>query len=266
MATGKRYYWIKLKENFMTSDTVDYLMSQKDGANYVVLYQMLCIKTMNTNGVLASQLGEIIVPFEVEKMQRDCKYFSIDTIRIALDLYQNLGLVYRQTNGILQITNYNNMIGSNTDYAIQKQKQRIDEADKKVLSKYSMDKGVDNVHIDTRDKILDKEIENRDNTNNIVEQARPHIFKDVINYLNEKANTNYYSSSKATQAKITARINDGFTLENFETVIEKKVAEWKGTEFEKYLRPETLFGAKFEGYLNAKAVKAKVVERNYDED
>lgn len=44
MATGKRYFWIKLREAFMTSDTVDFLMSQKDGANYVVLYQMLCLK------------------------------------------------------------------------------------------------------------------------------------------------------------------------------------------------------------------------------
>ena len=51
MATGKRYYWIKLKESFMTSDVVDFLMSQKDGANYVVLYQMLCLKTINTDGV-----------------------------------------------------------------------------------------------------------------------------------------------------------------------------------------------------------------------
>ena len=42
MATGKRYYWIKLKEAFMTSDAVDFLMGQPDGANYVVLYQMLC--------------------------------------------------------------------------------------------------------------------------------------------------------------------------------------------------------------------------------
>lgn len=40
MATGKRYYWIKLKDSFMSSDAIDYLMSQPDGANYVVLYHM----------------------------------------------------------------------------------------------------------------------------------------------------------------------------------------------------------------------------------
>lgn len=50
MAKPKRYYWMKLKESFMSSDTIDYFMSQPGGANYVVLYQMLCLKTINTNG------------------------------------------------------------------------------------------------------------------------------------------------------------------------------------------------------------------------
>ena len=94
MATGKRYFWIKLRESFMTSDTVDFLMSQKDGANYVVLYQMLCLKTINTGGRLSRTIGEIVIPYDVEKIQRDCKWFSADTVRVALDLYKRLGLIY----------------------------------------------------------------------------------------------------------------------------------------------------------------------------
>ena len=61
----KRFYWIKLKESFITSDSVDFLMSQKNGANYVVLYQMLCLKTINTNGEFARQIGEIIIPYDI---------------------------------------------------------------------------------------------------------------------------------------------------------------------------------------------------------
>ena len=83
MATGKRYYWIKLKESFMTSDTIDYFMEQPDGANYVVLYQLLCLKTINTGGRLSRQIGEITIPYDVAKIQRDCKWFSADTIRVA---------------------------------------------------------------------------------------------------------------------------------------------------------------------------------------
>ena len=71
MATGKRYYWIKLKDSFMTSDAVDFLMGQKDGANYVVLYQMICLKTINTDGRLERRIGEVIIPYDEAKIQRD---------------------------------------------------------------------------------------------------------------------------------------------------------------------------------------------------
>lgn len=119
-----RYYWIKLTDRFMTSDTVDFLMSQKDGANYVVLYQMLCLKTVNNNGVMARQLGEMIIPYEIEKIQRDCKWFSIDTVRIALELYKKLGLIFENNDGILAISDFDRLIGSQTFGAEKKQLQR----------------------------------------------------------------------------------------------------------------------------------------------
>lgn len=79
------------------------------------------------------------------------------------------------------------------------------------------------------------------------------IYKSIIDRLNEKAGTNYRATSKATQSHINARLAEGYTLEDFFTVIDKKCAEWRGTDMEKYLRPETLFGSKFENYLNAPA-------------
>ena len=112
-----KYYWIKLKNTFMTSETVDFLMGQKDGANYVVLYQMLCLKTANTNGELGRVIGEILIPYDEEKITRDCKWFSIDTVRIALTLYKKLGLIYQQDNGLLKITDMENLVGSETKWA-----------------------------------------------------------------------------------------------------------------------------------------------------
>ena len=119
----QRYYWIKLTDHFLTSDTVDFLLSQKNGANYVVLYQMLCLKSVNSNGLLARQIGEIIVPYDVEKIQRDCKHFDIDTVRVALELYKKLGLVYEQQDGILQIADFDRLVGSQTISAEKKQIQ-----------------------------------------------------------------------------------------------------------------------------------------------
>lgn len=89
----------------------------------------------------------------------------------------------------------------------------------------------------------------------------PHIdskkIKEIIRYLNEKAGTKYRASGSKTQRLIKARFNDGFNDEDFKKVIDIKVAEWSGTDMAKYLRPETLFGTKFESYLNQEVKKSK---------
>jgi uncharacterized phage protein (TIGR02220 family) len=72
----------------------------------------------------------------------------------------------------------------------------------------------------------------------------------VVDYLNEKAGTHYRAGVPKTQALIKARAKEGFTEADFRTVIDKKCADWIGTEYEQYLRPQTLFGTKFESYLN----------------
>ncbi|CCF28460.1 DNA replication protein [Leuconostoc citreum] len=77
-------------------------------------------------------------------------------------------------------------------------------------------------------------------------------YKEIVDYLNEKTGSKYRSSGSKTKSLIKARTNEGFSLDDFKTVIEKKAKEWSGTTMEKYLRPETLFGTKFEGYLNEK--------------
>lgn len=76
--------------------------------------------------------------------------------------------------------------------------------------------------------------------------------KKVIDYLNKKAKTGFRYSGKTTKGKIQARLNEGYKLDDFTVVIDNKTKDWLGTEFEKYLCPETLFGNKFEKYLNQK--------------
>lgn len=107
-----------------------------------------------------------------------------------------------------------------------------------------------------------------------VKKKEPPPYQEIIDYLNEKAGKRFKVNDK-TKAHINARVNDGYTLADFRAVIEKKVAEWRGTEMDKFLRPETLFGTKFEGYLNQNETvrkKAKSTgfsnfeERNYDFD
>lgn len=72
---SKVYYWIKLKTDFFESDAIDFLLSQEDGCKYVTLYIKLCTMTSNTNGVLATKIGNILVPYTVDKIARDTKFF-----------------------------------------------------------------------------------------------------------------------------------------------------------------------------------------------
>lgn len=75
--------------------------------------------------------------------------------------------------------------------------------------------------------------------------------EEIIGYLNEKAGKSYKPNSNTTKKLISARLNEGFTVDDFKTVIDNKVSSWLGNnDMEKFLRPETLFGTKFEGYLN----------------
>lgn len=76
-------------------------------------------------------------------------------------------------------------------------------------------------------------------------------YKEIIDYLNQKANTKYRSSGSKTKTLIKARVNDGFDLDDFKKVIDTKTSQWlNDPKMKKFLRPETLFGTKFEGYLN----------------
>ena len=88
-----------------------------------------------------------------------------------------------------------------------------------------------------------------DNSSKKVDNSKQ--VKTIVQFLNEKTGSHYRASSAKTKKLIHARLNEGFTVDDFEKVIVKKCKDWKtDTKMAKYLRPETLFGTKFEGYLN----------------
>ena len=83
-------------------------------------------------------------------------------------------------------------------------------------------------------------------------------YKEIIDYLNQKTDKKFSCKSKDARRHIHARIDDGYTVDDFKRVIDAKAADWKDNpEMNKYLRPSTLFGKKFEGYLNQKTFPKK---------
>jgi uncharacterized phage protein (TIGR02220 family) len=116
----------------------------------------------------------------------------------------------------------------------------------------------------------------KQNTEDILSSKLDHTsdITAIITFLNDKTGKNYKSGTAKTQKLIKARLNEGFKVPEFYEVIEKKTAEWRNTEFEKYLRPETLFGTKFESYLNqtepekkmTQSEMAKILMKKYEEE
>ena len=140
-----------------------------------------------------------------------------------------------------------------------KSDENLNETVKKIIAEYEEKNGVllyCNEKQKENGKENEKENEN-ENDNEVsytdsVNESFNDTLNQIISYLNAKAAMHYKASSKKTQTLIRARIAEGFNVDDFMIVIDKKCAEWIGTEYEKYLRPETLFGTKFEGYLNAR--------------
>lgn len=106
---------------------------------------------------------------------------------------------------------------------------------------------------------LTKQLTNKD-IKDIVEQSSttPLPYEEIVQYLNQKTNKNFKHTSKVTQRHIRARLAEGFTVNDFKQVIDKKCSDWlRDQKMKEYLRPETLFGTKFESYLNSKTTTAK---------
>ena len=106
---------------------------------------------------------------------------------------------------------------------------------------------------------LTKQLTNKD-IKDIVEHSptEPIPYQEVVQYLNQKTGKNFKHTSKVTQRHIRARLAEGFTVSDFKQVIDKKCSDWlRDQKMKEYLRPETLFGTKFESYLNSKTTTTK---------
>lgn len=154
---SKRYYWIKIKTSFLSSKSVDFLMRQKEGANYVVLYQSLCLLSANTGGILADKIGEYTIPYTVEKIHGETKnWFSIDTIRVGLEMFKKLGLISLTENNIIKMADFEEIVGSETGGAARKRevaKLLALEGGKKVENFHQEERGKENKSIELRDVI-----------------------------------------------------------------------------------------------------------------
>lgn len=250
--------------SFWTDGKVDEF-SPED--KYFMLYLM--------TSPFTTQLG--IYGISVKQMAFQLGY-SMDTVRVLLERFESKYdiIIYSQETSEIAIKNYlrHSIIKGGfpvrdcliKEMAKVKNKELIAKVFAHIKCREDLNKTVAEIIAEYEEKngVLaysnsnkndnDNENEN-DNDNEDTSTYRERIVQ-IISYLNEKAGTKFRPTTAKTKSLVNARLSEGFTVEDFKIVIDKKCAEWIGDEkMEQYLRPVTLFGTKFESYLNAKTTE-----------
>lgn len=271
MSETQNYFYLRLKENFFDSDSMILLESMKDGYIYANILLKLYLRSLKNGGRL--MLNDTI-PYNPEMLASVTRH-SVGDIEKALRIFTDLNLIEILDTGAIYITDIQSFIGKSTTEADRKRKYReIIELEKKVplmlngtnvqtnvgqiSDKYPPYKSREDIELeidkDNKTLLVAPEITEQPNEQENEEKFPLTAFVETcINYLNTKANTKYKPTTPKTIRLIQARLSEGFAPTDFQRVIDIKCKKWLGDkQMQQYLRPETLFGTKFESYLNEK--------------
>lgn len=237
--------WIKIVTDIFDDEKTLLIESMPSSDSIIVIwFKLLCFAgKQNNSGVI--MLNDRVA--YTDEMLATVFRRDVNTVRMALNVFEQFDMI-RIVDGVITIPNWGKH--QNLDQLERKKEyQRNYMRDYREKQK-ALTAGENEANCKTNSKAhvsrLDKE-EDKD-----IEEDKEKIYTPVIAYLNEKAGTKYKASSRKTKALIQARVKEGFTLEDFKAVIDRKCADWLyDAKMSEYLRPSTLFGTKFEEYLNA---------------
>lgn len=252
MAESKKYFFLKLKENFFDTDEMIILESMPDGYLYSNILLKLYLRSLKYDGRL---MFNERIPFNSTMLAQVTRH-NVGVIEKAMKVYQDLGLVEILDNGAIYMLDIQNFIGKSSTEAdrVREYRKMIEQEKTCTNVQLSYDKRAPEIEKE-KELDLEKEIELDNSFGDKSPKPSRHNYsssiKEIVDYLNYICGTNYKSTTKATTESIKSRLKEGFTVDDFKTVIDKKFNEWgNDPKMVQYLRPQTLFGSKFEGYLN----------------
>lgn len=244
MSDNKKYYYLKLKENFFDSDDMIILESMQDGVIYSNILLKLYLRSLKYDGRL---MFNERIPFNSTMLSQVTRQ-SVGNIEKAVKLFEELGLIEIMDNGAIYMTEIQNFIGKSSTEADRKREWRtkIDSEKYAITTDGQMSGQMSDKN--PPEKEIKKEIDIEIEESSKKSDKTP--YSEIIDYLNQKTNKSYKTTQKWKDL-IKARWNEGQRVDDFKKVIDVKCSQWiNDSNMNKYLRPQTLFGNKFDEYLN----------------
>ncbi|MEK5008351.1 phage replisome organizer N-terminal domain-containing protein [Bacillus sp. FSL K6-3312] len=264
--------WVKLSTQMFDDEKIKLIEQMPESDTLLIIWVKLLAQAGKTNASGFIYLSEN-VPY-TDEMLAHIFGRPLGIVRMALDTFRKFGMIEINEQNYISICNWEKH--QNLDALekireqnrLRKQKQRKKQRLPQPENDTSRDVTINVTpsHATDIDKELDKDKELKDilsgnPTVNPETQESEIPFKLIVDLLNKVTGKSFRHTSTATQRLIKARWNDGFRFEDFKTVILTKTNQWlKDDKMNKYLQPTTLFGTKFEGYLNEGAGVIKRAE------
>ncbi|SEG56249.1 phage replisome organizer, putative, N-terminal region/phage conserved hypothetical protein, C-terminal domain-containing protein [Bacillus sp. ok061] len=261
--------WIKLSTSMFEDEKIRLIESMPEADTLLIIWIRLLAQAGKTNASGYIFLSKNI-PYS-DEMLATLFNRPIATVRLALQTFQQFGMIEITDDQYICISNWEkhqNVDGlervkqlnaeRNKKYRERKKQQQLtlenkgNESDVRMTSRDGTDIEED------KELDKDKELEIINISSSDESDTKVSIpYQEILNYLNEKADKNFNHKAESHKKLIRARWNEGYTVENFKTVIDNKVSQWlgkfdkEGKPLDQYLRPSTLFALKhFDNYLN----------------
>ena len=183
MSRNKKYFWMKLKEDFFEDDTIEWLEEQPNGKEYALFYLKLCLKSLKNDGVLIRKVGDMLIPYDAKKIA-ELTRTDIDTVVVAMEIFKKINLVEILENGEIYMKAMENMVGSETDAAIRVRKHRALQEQKMLALQCNTDETETKQNCSPeieKEKEKEKEKEGKPKRSFV-----PPSVEDVENYCREK--------------------------------------------------------------------------------
>lgn len=123
MSGNKTYYWLKMNEDFFEEDTIKYIREQQNGDKYLIIYLILCLKSLRTEGIVIRIVGNTLLPYDAKSLA-SMTGSDIDTVRSAIDLFSSIGLIEILDSGAIHMAQIKELVGKETESARKMRKSR----------------------------------------------------------------------------------------------------------------------------------------------